>query len=66
MKRQSKAEEALIKQIKIIQNDVKTTDMAIGELSARRAAKYDILMQLQDEVDKIKDARIRANERNKP
>lgn len=66
MKRQSKAEEALQKQVRILKVKEEELDVRIAHLQTERESHRTIRMQLEDEIYKLEKVRIAASERNKP
>jgi prefoldin subunit 5 len=63
MKRQSKAEEALNKQIKNLDIKLDMIQNSIEALSNQASAVRDIKKQLEREVDNLKHIRLTASER---
>lgn len=63
MKRQSKAEEALNKQIKILDHKLADYEIAIKSITDQMNATRDVRNQLVREVDDLKHARLTASER---
>ena len=66
MKRQSKAEEALNKQVKAIDNTIASYELAIKGMQDKIYAIQDIRKQLVSEIEFMKSARIKAFESRKP
>ena len=66
MKRQSKAEEALNKQVKAIDNTIASYELAIKGMQDKIYAIQDIRKQLVCEIEFMKSARIKASESRKP
>jgi acetyl-CoA carboxylase carboxyltransferase component len=66
MKRQSKAEEALNKQVKAIDNTIASYELAIKGMQDKIYAIQDIRKQLVSEIEFMKSARIKASESRKP
>lgn len=66
MKRQSKAEEALTKQVKLLNLQIADLEQAQAHLVTKIETKISIRVQLQDSIDALKSARLEASERNKP
>jgi hypothetical protein len=66
MKRQSAAETALKKQIKIIYEKISNTDDLIKCLEAKRETFVSLVTQLEDEVTALYNARVAASKRNSP
>jgi hypothetical protein len=66
MKRQSKAEEALQKQVRILKVKEEELDVRIAHLQTERESHRTIRIQLEDEIHKLEKARIASSERNKP
>jgi len=66
MKRQSKAEEALQKQVKILINKESELDTRIAHLNTERESHRTIRIQLEKEIYSLQNARKTASERNKP
>lgn len=66
MKHQSKAEEALNKQIKILNHQIDALVEEGGKLASRIEALTGVRDQLADEVARSKQAREVASERNTP
>ena len=57
MKRQSKAEEALHAQVKIIQGQMDEYDFQIKELQVRRATLFEMRQRFESDIYKMKKAR---------
>lgn len=66
MKRRSKAEEALQKQVRILKVKEEELDVRIAHLQTERESHCKIRMQLEDEIHKLEKARIAASERYIP
>ena len=66
MKRQSKAEEALNKQVKAIDNTIASYELVIKGMQDKIYAIQDIRKQLVSEIEFMKSARIKASESRKP
>ena len=66
MKRQSKAEEALKKQIKIIDQRIAEYNRARDAISEQISATIFIRDQLDEEVGRLEKARVKASTDRKP
>lgn len=66
MKRQSKAEEALRAQIKIIQGSIDECDHQIMSIQVRRNTLVDLRIQFDRNVAAMENARREMSIRNKP
>ena len=66
MKRQSKAEEAIAAQIKIVQGAIDECDFQAKLLTDRRTTLFNLRVQFEDDLARRRKAREVASERNKP
>jgi len=66
MKRQSKAEEALKKQIRILQTKKYELDTRLSTIKTKHESYKIIQMQLEAEISNLRQAREASSIRNKP
>lgn len=66
MKRQSAAEAALNKQVKLIYSKMELINRAIAELEAKKDSHRELIIQLESEIDTLRSARVAASKRNTP
>lgn len=66
MKRQSKVEEALSRQAKTLTLSLLHDEQTVGNLQAMIRAKRDMVRGLEDEVERLKNARERASVERRP
>jgi hypothetical protein len=65
MKRQSKAEEALHAQVKIIQNAIDECDYQAKEIQTRRSTLFELRNQFERDIIHRREAREKASIKNK-
>jgi hypothetical protein len=66
MKRQSKAEEALSKQVKSITIQLTDHDRQIAMLTAQKATLFRLKDEIEIEIERLKQERLHASETRKP
>lgn len=64
MKRQSKAEEALRAQVKIIQGQMDECEFQIKELQIRRSTLHEMRNRIESDISRLKKAREEMSIRN--
>ncbi len=66
MKRQSKAEEALAKQVKRIDAEIEKLQFGVNTMQDRISGMKYVREQLEVEIDQLKHARLKASTDRKP
>jgi len=66
MKRQSKAEEALAKQVKRIDAEIEKLQYDVNTMQDRISGMKYVREQLEVEIDQLKHARLKASTNRKP
>lgn len=66
MKRQSKAEETLNRQVKKIDAEIEKLQFGVNTMQDRISGMKYVREQLESEIDQLKSARIKASQSRKP